>query len=103
MLIEDVASKPDELNGALSGMSDEEANAYKSTIFQIQGLQAFNKMTVTSTEKQEEWAAALAGASGEASRQYDTMTDNLQGDIDIWNSALDGLSRTGRIQKFPIQ
>ena len=79
-----------ELNGALSGMSDEEANAYKSTIFQIQGLQAFNKMTVTSTEKQEEWAAALAGASGEASRQYDTMTDNLQGDIDIWNSALDG-------------
>ena len=79
-----------ELNGALSGMSDEEANAYKSTIFQIQGLQAFNKMTVTSTEKQEEWAAALAGASGEASRQYGTMTDNLQGDIDIWNSALDG-------------
>ena len=79
-----------ELNGALSGMSEEEANAYKSTIFQIQGLQAFNKMTVTSTEKQEEWAAALADASGEASRQYDTMTDNLQGDIDIWNSALDG-------------
>lgn len=79
-----------ELNGALSGMSDEEANAYKSTIFQIQGLQAFNKMTVTSTEKQEEWAAALAEASGEASRQYDTMTDNLQGDIDIWNSSLDG-------------
>lgn len=79
-----------ELNGALSGMGDEEANAYKSTIFQIQGLQAFNKMTVTSTEKQEEWASALAEASGEASRQYDTMTDNLQGDIDIWNSALDG-------------
>ena len=79
-----------ELNGALADMSDEEANAYKSTIFQIQGLQAFNKMTVTSTEKQEEWAAALAEASGEASRQYATMTDNLQGDIDIWNSALDG-------------
>lgn len=80
----------DELNGALADMSDEEANVYKSTIFQIQGLQAFNKMTVTSAEKQEEWAAALAEASGEASRQYDTMTDNLQGDIDIWNSALDG-------------
>lgn len=79
-----------ELDGALADMSEEEANAYKSTIFQIQGLQAFNKMTVTSTEKQEEWAAALAEASGEASRQYATMTDNLQGDIDIWNSALDG-------------
>ncbi|MBR1691180.1 MAG: phage tail tape measure protein [Lachnospiraceae bacterium] len=79
-----------ELDAALSGMSDEQANAYKSTIFQIQGLQAFNKMTVTSTEKQEEWAEALANASGEAANQYDTMTDNLQGDIDIWNSALDG-------------
>lgn len=80
----------DELNAALSTMSDEEANAYKQTIFGIQGLDAFNKMTVTSTEKQEEWAAALAGASGEAAKQYDTMTDNLEGDIAIWNSALDG-------------
>lgn len=80
----------DELNAALSTMSDEEANAYKQTIFGIQGLDAFNKMTVTSTEKQKEWAAALAASSGEAAKQYDTMTDNLEGDIAIWNSALDG-------------
>lgn len=80
----------DELNAALSTMSDEEANAYKQTIFDIQGLDAFNKMTVTSVEKQEEWAAALAASSGEAAKQYDTMTDNLEGDIAIWNSALDG-------------
>lgn len=80
----------DELNAALSTMSDEEANAYKQTIFGIQGLDAFNKMTVTSVEKQEEWAAALAASSGEAAKQYDTMTDNLEGDIAIWNSALDG-------------
>lgn len=80
----------DELNAALSTMSDEEANAYKQTIFGIQGLDAFNKMTVTSVEKQAEWAAALAASSGEAAKQYDTMTDNLEGDIAIWNSALDG-------------
>lgn len=80
----------DELNAALSTMSDEEANAYKQTIFGIQGLDAFNKMTVTSVEKQEEWAAALAASSGEAAKQYDTMTDNLEGDIAIWNSAIDG-------------
>jgi TP901 family phage tail tape measure protein len=52
-----------ELSDALSGMSDEEANAYKQTIFGIQGLNAFNKMTVTSVEKQEQWAVALANAS----------------------------------------
>lgn len=79
------------LSEALSGMSDEEANAYKQTIFGIQGLRAFNQMTVTSTEKQNEWADALANAAGEASKQYDTMTDNLQGDLDILSSAMDGL------------
>lgn len=83
-----------ELSEALSGMSEEEANAYKQTIFGIQGLDAFNKMTVTGIEKQSEWAEALASASdgmGEAATQYETMTDNLQGDIDIFNSAVDGL------------
>lgn len=82
-----------DLSSALSGMSAEEANAYKQTIFGIQGLDAFNKMTVTGIDKQNEWAEALANASegaGEAAKQYDTMTDNLQGDIDLWNSALDG-------------
>lgn len=81
------------LSDALSGMSDEQANAYKQTIFGIQGLNAFNKMTVTGIDKQEQWAEALADASdgmGEAAKQYATMTDNLQGDVDQWNSALDG-------------
>ena len=86
-----------ELAEALSGMTDEEANAYKQTIFGIQGLNAYNKMVVTGIEKQEEWAEALKEAQegeGEAAKQYRTMTDNLQGDIDIWNSALDGLKIT---------
>lgn len=82
-----------DLSEAMAGMSDEEANAYKQSIFGIQGLRAYNKMTVTSTAKQKDWAKALKGASdgaGEAAKQYETMTDNLQGDIDIWNSAVDG-------------
>lgn len=80
-----------------AGGSEELANQYKDLIFGKQGLQAYNKLVVTGTEKQEEWAEALAGAStgaGEAAKQYDTMTDNLQGDIDIWNSALDGFRQT---------
>lgn len=83
-----------DLSGALSGMSAEEANAYKQTIFGIQGLDAFNKMTVTGIEKQEEWAAALAGASdgaGEAAQQYDTMTANLEGALAGWGSAVSDL------------
>lgn len=83
-----------ELSGALSGMSAEQQAAYKSTIFGIQGLDAFNKMTVTGIEKQEQWADALAHASdgiGETAKQYNTMTDNLQGDLDILSSSFDGL------------
>lgn len=83
-----------ELDAALSGYTDEQKAAYKQTIFGIQGLDAYNKMTVTGVDKQNEWAAALRSASdgaGEAAKQYETMTDNLQGDIDIFNSAVDGL------------
>jgi TP901 family phage tail tape measure protein len=80
-----------ELNQALSGFSDAERTAYADTIFGIQGFDAYNKMVVTSTGKQNEWAEALAASSGEAAQQYATMTDNLQGDIDIMNSAMDSL------------
>lgn len=71
--------------------TDAQKTAYAQTIFGIQGFNAYNQMVVTSTEKQEEWAKALSDSSGEASKQYATMTDNLQGDLDILGSAFDGL------------
>lgn len=79
-----------DLSKAMGKYSDETKTAYGQTIFGIQGFDAYNKMVVTSKEKQDEWAESLKGSMGEAARQYDTMTDNLQGDIDIWHSALDG-------------
>ena len=84
----------DELNGKLSGMSQEQANAYKSTIFTSQGLRAFNMMTVSSTEKVQSFRDGLASASdgiGSAAQQAETMLDNLQGDITIFGSAVEGL------------
>jgi len=84
----------DELNGALAGMSEEEANAYKGAIFTSQGLKAFNMMTVSSTEKVNEFKEGLASASdgiGSAAQQATTMLDNLQGDITIFKSAVEGL------------
>ena len=79
-----------ELNNSLSKYTEEQQNAYKQSIFGQQGLNAYNKMVVTAIDKQNEWTQALANCSGEAANQYATMTDNLQGDIDSWNSALDG-------------
>lgn len=89
----------DELTAALSGMSDEQANAYKSTIFGRQGLEAYNKMAVTSSEKVEEFRTGLRTASdamdgvGAAAEQAATMLDNLQGDLTKLSSATEGFGK----------
>lgn len=80
----------DELAAALSTMSDEEANATKNAIFTTFGLQAFNKMTVSSTEKVEEFTEGLKACGGSAAEQAKTMEDNLQGAITIMSSAAEG-------------
>ena len=80
----------DELNGKLSGMSEEERNAYKNTIFTTYGLQAFNKMTVSSTEKVNDFKEGLKDANDSALKQAKTQLDNLKGDITLFKSALEG-------------
>ena len=81
----------DELNGKLSVMSDEQANALKNTIFTTNGLNAFNKMTASSSEEVQSFKDGLANASGSAQEQAETMINNLQGDITIMQSAAEGL------------
>lgn len=85
----DVNTVIDELNAALKNYGDEQAAAYKNAIFTTNGLNAFNQMTVTSTEKVAEWTDALKNAEGAAKNQADTMRDNLSGDIDVFNSTLE--------------
>lgn len=80
----------DELNGKLSGMSEEQRNAYKNTIFTTYGLQAFNKMTVSSTEKVNDFKEGLKNANDSALKQAQTQLDNLKGDITLFKSALEG-------------
>lgn len=80
----------DELNGKLSGMSEEQRNAYKNTIFTTYGLQAFNKMTVSSTEKVNDFKEGLKNANDSALKQAQTQLDNLKGDVTLFKSALEG-------------
>ena len=83
-----------ELNTKLSSMSDEQANAYKNTIFTTNGLNAFNKMCATSSEKSADFEKALSNASGSAKKQAETMLDNLEGDITLFKSATEGFGLT---------
>lgn len=80
----------DQLSGALSGLSDEEANAYKNAIFGIQGLDAFNKMANTSADSIEKFKNGLAEAGGSTAEQAATQINNLEGDITLLGSAADG-------------
>lgn len=84
----------DELNKKLSGMTEEQANAYKATIFTTNGLNGFNKMMASSPEKVEAFKNGLAEATGSAENQAKTMIDNLQGDVTIMQSAAEGLGIT---------
>ena len=65
----------DELSNALSGLSAEEANAYKNSIFGIQGLDAFNKMANTSADSIEKFKTGLAEASGSTAEQAATLSE----------------------------
>jgi TP901 family phage tail tape measure protein len=84
----------DELTLAMEGMSEEEANATKNAIFTSYGLQAFNKMTVSSTEQVDKFKDGLSSASdgiGSAAEQAETMLENLNGKFTILGSAAEGL------------
>jgi len=87
----------DDLQRALSGMSEEEANAYKNTIFTTNGLQAFNKIASVSEATSEKFQKGLEGASdgiGAAAEMAATQLDNLEGDVTLFGSALEGLEIT---------
>lgn len=80
-----------DLNAALSEYSAEEANALKNTIFTTNGLNAFNKMAVSTSETVEKFKNGIQGAGGSAAKQAATQLDNMNGELTIMKSALEGV------------
>lgn len=80
----------DALAGALKTMSEEEANALKNTVFTTNGLNAFNKMTASSARRVQELWSGLGDSGGSAAQQAATQLDNLNGQITILKSAVEG-------------
>lgn len=77
-----------DINKATSKMSSKKRTEALQKIFGIQGFKAYNKMAATSTKKQKQWSKELGKSAGEAEKQYKTMTDNLEGDVSAFNSAV---------------
>ena len=84
----------DDLNKAMSGMTDEQRKAAEATIFTSYGMKAFDKMCVSSTEKVHEFEEGLRSATGSAAAQASEQLNNLKGDVTIFGSAMEGLGVT---------
>jgi len=80
-----------DLQAALSKLSAEERNQKISAMFGARGLRIFNAMAATSEETLTGFWEGISEASGSAAEQAATQIDNLEGDIAILESAVEGL------------
>lgn len=80
-----------DLDKSLVGMSDAEANATKNAIFSTYGLQAYNKMVVSSDDSVQKFTTAIKKSTGAAEQMAKVQLDNLAGDITLAQSASEGL------------
>ena len=80
-----------DIDKSLEGMSEAEANATKNAIFSTYGLQAYNKMVVSSDESVQKFTTALNNSTGAAEQMAKVQLDNLAGDLILAQSASEGL------------
>lgn len=92
--VRDLNDVVDDINASLSQYSDEQANALKSTIFSSRSLNAFNMMCASSSERVEELWKGIGEAGGSAAQQAKTQLDNMNGELTIMNSAMEGVQIT---------
>ncbi len=79
-----------DLNEALSQLSQEERSAALSSIFNKHDLKSVEALLANSGDRFNELTEYINNAQGAAEDMAKTQLDNLQGDIKLWQSALEG-------------
>ena len=79
-----------DLNASMEGMSASEKTQWVSTIFNKTDIASVNALLDTNADRWDEISDALGDASGAAEKMASTQLDNLQGDITLFQSALEG-------------
>ena len=79
-----------DLNKAMEGMTEQEKTEIFSAMFNKTDLAAIQALVGTTGERFDELADAIANADGAAEEMANTQLDNLQGDITLFQSALEG-------------
>ena len=80
-----------DMNTAMEGMTVEEKTNAISSAFNKVDLKSVNALLGTNAERWDEVAASIDDSQGAAQAMADTQLDNLQGDVTIFKSALEGL------------
>ena len=79
-----------DLSQSLDGMTSEERTNKLSAMFNKTDLAAVNALLDTESDRWDEVAGAIDGATGSAEAMANTQLDNLSGDVTLFKSALEG-------------
>lgn len=80
-----------DMNDAMEGMTDEEKTKMINATFNARDLKNVNALLATSTDRWDELSSAIDDSAGAAQDMADTQLDNLEGDITLFKSALEGV------------
>ena len=83
-----------DFNNALAPLTEQQKTQALNEIFNKVDLKAVNALLGTSAERFDELTGYIENCDGAAAEMAKTMSDNLQGDMDAFNSALEGLGIT---------
>lgn len=81
-----------DMNTAMDGMTSEEKNNIISKIFNKTDLSSVNALLANTGDTWDELQQSIIDSGGAAQQMADTQLDNLQGQITILKSALEGLA-----------
>lgn len=82
-----------DLNTAMAGMTDEQKTKMLTKMFNKTDLSSVNALLATSSDRWNELGESITNSSGAMADMAETQLDNLQGDMTLLSSALDGLKQ----------
>lgn len=88
-----------DLNDALAPLTEQEKTQGLNEIFNKVDLKAVNALLGTSTKRFEELRGEIENCEGAAAQMAETMSDNLEGDLQIMNSSLEAVGNSA-YEKF---
>lgn len=80
-----------DLNGAMANMTTAEKTDIINTIFNKADIKDVNALLATDVARWDELTTAIDGSKGAAENMANVQLDNLQGDITLFQSALEGV------------